>query len=110
MVVLIVGISLMGYVAYKVFKEKAGTLLAGLLGGLISSTATTVSYARNTKNSPESSSLAAIAIMLASTVSALRVTIAFSVVSPTAIQQLAPPLLTMFALMVGYFSRYLFST
>ena len=100
MVVLIVGISLMGYVAYKVFKEKAGTLLAGLLGGLISSTATTVSYARNTKNSPESSSLAAIAIMLASTVSALRVTVAFSVVSPTAIQQLAPPLLTMFALMV----------
>jgi len=100
MVVLIVGISLMGYVAYKIFKEKAGTLLAGLIGGLISSTATTVSYARNTKNSPESSSLAAIAIMLASTVSTLRVTIAFAVVSPTAIKQLAPPLLVMFALMV----------
>ncbi|MDO8417405.1 MAG: DUF4010 domain-containing protein [Agitococcus sp.] len=101
MVVLIVGISLMGYVAYKVFKEQAGTLLAGLLGGLISSTATTVAYARSTKNSPESSSLAAIAILLASTVSVLRVTIAFAVVSPTAIRQLAPPLLVLFALMVA---------
>jgi uncharacterized membrane protein (DUF4010 family) len=110
MVVLIVGISLLGYVAYKVFKEKSGTLLAGLLGGLISSTATTVAYARNTKNAPESSGLAAIAILLASTVSVIRVTIAFAVVSPTAIMQLAPPLLTLFGLMaivsvVAYLQR-----
>ena len=91
----------MGYVAYKVFKEQAGTLLAGLLGGLISSTATTVANARSTKNSPESSSLAAIAILLASTVSVIRVTIAFAVVSPTAIRQLAPPLLVLFTLMVA---------
>lgn len=110
MVVLIVAISLMGYAAYKVFKDKAGTLLAGILGGLISSTATTVSYARNTKTLPETSSLAAIAIMLASTVSVIRVTLAFMVVSPSATSVIAPPLLTLFAIMVVicvvlYFSR-----
>ncbi len=100
MVVLIVGISLSGYAAYKVFKASAGTVLAGILGGLISSTATTVSYARNTKNTPESSSLASIAIMLASTVSVIRVTITFMVIAPAYIIELAPPLLTMFAAMV----------
>lgn len=99
MVVLIVGISLSGYAAYKIFKERAGTLLAGILGGLISSTATTVSYARSTKNAPEASSLAAIAIMLASTVSVIRVSIAFAVVSPQALTQVMPPLLCMFGAM-----------
>ncbi len=45
-VVLIVGIGLAGYVAYKIFGQRGGTLLLGILGGIISSTATTVSYAR----------------------------------------------------------------
>ncbi|HEX7262162.1 MAG TPA: MgtC/SapB family protein, partial [Luteolibacter sp.] len=48
MVVLIVGISLCGYVAYKLFGARSGTLLGGIIGGLVSSTATTVSYARRT--------------------------------------------------------------
>jgi uncharacterized membrane protein (DUF4010 family) len=101
MVVLIVAISLMGYAAYKIFKDKAGTLLAGILGGLISSTATTVSYARNTKSRPETSSLAALAIMLATTVSVIRVTLVFMIVSPSAAQTVAPPLLSLFAMMVA---------
>src|SRR4029077_10824533 len=37
MVVLIVGISLTGYIAYKCLGARRGTLLAGVLGGLISS-------------------------------------------------------------------------
>ena len=40
MVVLIVGIGLGGYVLYKLFGAKAGTVLGGALGGMISSTAT----------------------------------------------------------------------
>ena len=42
MVVLIVGLSLVGYVLYKLFGNKAGTVFGGLLGGLISSTVTMV--------------------------------------------------------------------
>ena len=49
MVVLIVGLSLGGYILYKFFGRDAGTLLAGILGGAISSTATTVSYARQAR-------------------------------------------------------------
>ena len=52
MVVLIVGLSLLGYVGYKLLGARAGTVLAGILGGVISSTATTASYARRTKQDP----------------------------------------------------------
>jgi uncharacterized membrane protein (DUF4010 family) len=44
--VLIVGISLVGYVAHKLLGAKQGALLGGVVGGLVSSTATTVSFAR----------------------------------------------------------------
>src|SRR3546814_14019667 len=43
MVVLIVGISLVGYFLYKLLGGRLGVLAGGLLGGLVSSTATTVS-------------------------------------------------------------------
>ncbi len=43
MVVLIVGIGLFGYVVFKLFSAKAGTLLGGVLGGMTSSTATAIS-------------------------------------------------------------------
>ena len=48
MAVLIVGLSLAGYIALKFFGERAGIVAGGLLGGLMSSTATTVSWARLT--------------------------------------------------------------
>ncbi|MCK5352360.1 MgtC/SapB family protein, partial [bacterium] len=41
MVVLVVGISLVGYVLYKFLTPSAGALMGGLLGGFVSSTATT---------------------------------------------------------------------
>ena len=82
MVVLIVGISLGGYIIYKFFGEKAGTLVGGILGGLISSTATTVSYARRTSKAPEASALAALVIMVASTIVFGRVLILIGASAP----------------------------
>ena len=81
MVVLIVGLSLGGYIVYKFFGRDAGILLGGILGGAISSTATTVSYARSTRYDPSSAGTAAIVIMIASTVMYLRVLLAVTVVS-----------------------------
>jgi uncharacterized membrane protein (DUF4010 family) len=52
MVVLIVGISLAAYVLSRLVSARQGTLVAGILGGLISSTATTVSYSRRSVDSP----------------------------------------------------------
>ena len=73
LVVLIVSIGLGGYVAYKLLGAKAGTLLGAILGGLISSTATTVSFARRTA-AGQGVGMAAMAIMLASAISAIRLT------------------------------------
>ncbi|WP_299702647.1 MgtC/SapB family protein [uncultured Pontibacter sp.] len=110
MVVLIVGIGLLGYFIYKIFGSKAGTFLGGVLGGLISSTATTVSYARRTKSSKGSSQLAAIVIFIASTVAFLRILAEILIVAPSTIPQVAPPLLAVVALMcvtglVAYFTN-----
>ncbi|HTG33186.1 MAG TPA: MgtC/SapB family protein [Thermoanaerobaculia bacterium] len=92
MVVLIVGLSLLGYVAYKLFGARAGTVLAGILGGVISSTATTASYARRTKQDPEISRLAALVVMIASAVVFARVLVEIAVAAHGSFLALAPPL------------------
>ncbi len=50
MVVLMVGISLGGYLIYKFVGSRIGVLLIGILGGSISSTATTASFSRRTRS------------------------------------------------------------
>ncbi|HEY9102206.1 MgtC/SapB family protein [Chitinimonas sp.] len=53
MVVLISGVGLAGYLALRVFGQRAGVLIAGLLGGLVSSTATMLVHARQAQQSTE---------------------------------------------------------
>ena len=101
MVVLIVGLSLAGYVAYKLFGAKAGTVLSGVLGGLISSTATTVSYARRTKETPEASRLAALVIMIASTVVFGRVLVEIAAVAPGRLLQMGLPIAAMLGVSIA---------
>jgi uncharacterized membrane protein (DUF4010 family) len=92
MVVLIVGISLAAHLAHRVLGERVGTVLAGVLGGLISSTATTVSYARQSRVQPRVSGMAAIVIVIASTVVIARVLLEISIVAPELLRSTAPPL------------------
>ena len=100
MVVLIVGISLVGYFVYKIFGGKAGGLLGGILGGLISSTATTLSYAKRAASGGGAVKLAAFVILTASAVSMIRVLVEVSVVAPGSFQQIAVPLGAELALMI----------
>jgi uncharacterized membrane protein (DUF4010 family) len=97
MVVLIVGISLGGYIIYKFFGQKAGTLAGGILGGLISSTATTVSYARRSAEAPEASRMAALVIMVASTIVFARVLIIIAASAPGFLPVAAGPIGTVMA-------------
>ena len=92
MVVLIVGIGLGGYVAYKLFGQRVGALLGGVLGGMVSSTATTVSYARRTRAAPDDVRLAAVVIVIASSVVFVRVLTEIAVAAPAHFWLLAPPL------------------
>jgi uncharacterized membrane protein (DUF4010 family) len=97
MVVLIVGIGLASYIGWRLFGARAGTLLAGILGGLISSTATTASYARRTRENPQACALAAVVVLIASCVLYGRVLIEVAAVAPSSTATLAPPLAVMFA-------------
>jgi uncharacterized membrane protein (DUF4010 family) len=99
MVVLIVGISLGGYIIYKVVGTRAGALLSGVLGGLISSTATTVSHARRSKSAPPSAGQAALVITTASAVVFARVLVLVGATAPGFLAAAALPLLAMFACM-----------
>ncbi len=92
MVVLIVGMSLGGYITYKFLGHNAGILLGGFLGGAISSTATTVSYSRQARGNLVGVSTAAVVILIASTVVFARVLIEIAVVAPGFLRVAAPPI------------------
>lgn len=99
-VVLIVGMSLGGYIAYKFLGRGAGILLGGILGGAISSTATTVSQARQAREDPSGTRVAAIVIMIASTMLYLRLLLQIAVVSPSFLANAASPLAVMMVLTI----------
>jgi len=90
-VVLVVGMSLIGYVLYKLVPPTASALLGGAVGGLISSTAATVSYSRRSRTDPSSAPLAAQAIMMANTVSVLRVIILLSLFAGDRVMPMVQP-------------------
>jgi uncharacterized membrane protein (DUF4010 family) len=107
-VVLIVGISVAGYLVYQFIGARVGLVLGGVLGGIVSSTAATVAYARRSSQSPEASPAAAAAIMIASTLSFVRVVVEVLVVSPEFRWAVLPPFGVMIGLMtLGSVGAYL---
>lgn len=92
LVVLIVGINLAGYIIYKFIGPHISALLGGLLGGVISSTATTVSYARRTREHEDAAPLASVVVMIATAVALVRVLIEISVVAPRLFAAMVAPI------------------
>jgi uncharacterized membrane protein (DUF4010 family) len=95
MVVLIIGISLAAYLAGKAFGGSKGALLAGVLGGLISSTATTASVARRSRAAGTAGRSLAAITLIASSVVFVRVIAEVILAAPGAWQAMLPPLLAM---------------
>jgi uncharacterized membrane protein (DUF4010 family) len=92
MVVLISGISLAGYAALHTVGTRYGAPLLGFLGGLVSSTATTLLYAKNSKSNQTMAHLAASVIVIASMVVLLRLLVVSAVVAYGALPGLIPML------------------
>ncbi len=90
MVVLISGISLAGYAALHVVGTRYGAPLLGIFGGLSSSTATTLIYAKHGKSNQSMLNLAAVVIVIASVVVLLRLLVVSSVVAYGALPGLLP--------------------
>ncbi|MDT0677110.1 MgtC/SapB family protein [Autumnicola musiva] len=99
MVVFIVGLSVVGYFIYKFVGKDSGVISNGVLGGLISSTATTVSFARKQKQAPDIAKIAVFIITTASAIALARVLIEISVVAPAELPQLAMPIAFNFVIM-----------
>jgi len=81
MVVLISGISFFGYILMKLIGSERGLSLTGMLGGLASSTAATLSFAQRSQRSPDNLAKPfALAITLAWTVMFARILVQVAVV------------------------------
>jgi uncharacterized membrane protein (DUF4010 family) len=89
--VLIAGISFVGYVAVKCLGEQAGVAVAALAGGVTSSTATTLSFARLAREQPQAWLVLAGGILLAGVVMIMRVVIVALALAPTLIGNLLVP-------------------
>jgi len=88
--ILTAAISYVGYIALKVGGPEKGPPLAGLAGGLASSTATTLALSRLSRKVDDNLGLAA-GVAFASMVSVTRATFLAGVVAPPLLAELAPP-------------------
>ncbi len=107
MVVFISGISFLGYVAIKIVGPEQGIGLTGLLGGMASSTAVTLSFSERSNREPDLSKPFVLAITLAWTVMFARVLIEVSVVNPALLGQVWLPI-TLAGLVGLIYCGYLF--
>lgn len=92
MVVLISGMSLAGYAALRIVGRRHGAPLMGLFGGLVSSTATTLVFARHARGNVELVPIAAVVILLANLMVLVRLGVIAAVVSPNLLPALLPVL------------------
>lgn len=92
MVVLISGLSLAGYIALHWGKNRYGPALLGFLGGLVSSTATTLAYARHGRDNESMVQMSAAVILIASQVVLLRLLVISALISPAVLPSLLLPM------------------
>lgn len=92
MVVLIAGISYVGYVSVMMIGDRKGILVTALLGGLVSSTAVSLNLGRLGKEQPDRHHLLAAGIVGASTMMFPRMLIVSSLISPSLGWSLLAPL------------------
>lgn len=94
MVVLIAGVSYVGYVSVMLVGDRRGILAAALLGGLVSSTAVAINLGRLAREHPQGRELFAAGIIGASTMMFPRVLIVAAVFAPVVASALFLPLAT----------------
>jgi uncharacterized membrane protein (DUF4010 family) len=90
--IFIAAVSFAGYLAVKVFGDRLGMLMAALAGGLASSTATTMAFAKLGQEHPASSRLIGAGILIAGAVMMLRVGSIAVVLNKSLLVPILPPL------------------
>lgn len=101
MIVLVAGVSFAGYVAARVVGKARGLLVAGLLGGLVSSTAVTMTYSGRARKEPAVAAVCAVAIIAACSTMFARLVVVVAAVDRPLLGTLAAPLGAMAAVGFG---------
>lgn len=101
LVVLLAGISFLGYVAVKAFGQVRGELVAGAVNGLVSSTAIAVTNARLSLTG-HSAALLAAGATAANAVSYLKVLLYIAILAPPIAGRLGPALVIAALVMAGF--------
>lgn len=101
LVLLVAGVSYLGWFAVRLLGERAGLLLTGALGGLTSSTAVTLAYARMARARRAPARVLGAGIMLACAVMAVRLGVVVSLVAAPLGLRLAAPLAVLALLPAG---------
>ncbi len=96
LVILISGLSLVGYIAVRVLGENRGMALTGLFGGLVSSTAVTLTFARRSLDPRARPDALALGVLLAWSVMFVRVVVEVAVVHAPLLTTVAPLMAVMF--------------
>jgi uncharacterized membrane protein (DUF4010 family) len=90
--IIIAALSFAGYIAVKIMGDQAGIALAALAGGLASSTATTLTFARLAKEHAEASALLAGGALLAGAVMFARILVVVGALNATLLPLVAWPI------------------
>lgn len=90
MVVLTSGLSLAGYATLRLTPQSSAVPVLGVLGGLVSSTATTLVFSRQVRDDAKQADSAAAIITIANLVVLARVAVLAGVVAPASLVALAP--------------------
>lgn len=95
MVVLISGISFTGYCAIKIIGPRRGLGISGLLGGLVSSTATAITFSRKSKDTDWLSDSLSFAVIVACSTMFPRVLFEVAVLNATLLKSVWLPIVIM---------------
>ncbi|WP_102795471.1 MgtC/SapB family protein [Bowmanella denitrificans] len=102
MVVLIAGISFVGYISIKLAGADKGILLTALTAGLASSTALTLTYSKLSQKQPLLQGALAVGILLACCTMFPRVLLVATVINPALFPHLLLPIATMMLVTLGF--------
>jgi len=95
MVVIVSGLGFAGYIAVRLLGTSRGIALTGLAGGLASSTATTLSMSKLSRERPELARDCTLALLIACTIMLWRVELLVAAISPPLALVLLPDFLLM---------------
>lgn len=100
-VILISALSFVGYAGIRLLGPERGLGLTGIVGGLVSSTAVTLSLAGRAREREDLQESASLAVILASTIMFVRVIVIVAIVNGSLLGRVLPPMLAAAAAGVG---------